>query len=207
MEPITIQWDPMKLHRIKCVEVLGEHDGALYHFLVERHLELHTVWSELLVILRSSEHESEALRQRIPRFCLLATNAMWRELIISIVAFNDYPHDEGRKCASLHALKKIQAPGDRGPLIEALSRLNEELTFLTQVRGNYIAHYQRKAQLQREFTKVEQERITRGLDAIEEVLTQFELLHKLPAAPRHHGPVEDGGAKSLLRMALQACVN
>ncbi|MBK8612512.1 MAG: hypothetical protein IPN85_03325 [Flavobacteriales bacterium] len=161
---------------------------------------MRTLWAELQVILQASPSDTDDLRVHIGKFCLLATNAMWRELIIGIVAFNDYPEEQGKKCASLHALSKVPTQNDRKGLCDALLSVNKELGHLTTVRANHIGHYQRKAQLERTKTKVEQEHVSRGLDMIEEVLLQFEILHSLPAPPRIHGPVDEGGSKSLLKL-------
>lgn len=199
-EPVIWRIDPLPYFRLRTHELLGEKDAELFLFLWERFMELKHVWSELEVILDSDKPQGQLLKKHLAVFCRVATDAMWREMIIGVVAFGDPTVKNDRSTASLHALMAIPAQGPLKELKATLDLFEQVIGHLRNVRHNHIGHYSRKRIAHRTVTKVQRANVSAALDSIQSVLLAFSILHKLPMAPRHAGPVENGGSKSLLKI-------
>ena len=196
-EPIIWYHNPLPGFQAGVRRLLEEKDADLYLFLWERHMELRHVWSELQVILDSNERETHLLSKHLHSFTRVATDAMWREMIVSIVAFRD---QDDKRQATLFALAKVPTKQDTYELSSAIQRFALIVKPLLHVRHNHLAHYNRKGITQRSVTRVERERIDVAMDAIQVALIAFSMLHALPMAPLHSGPVPKGGCRSLLHV-------
>ncbi|MGV9013432.1 MAG: hypothetical protein ACOH13_12635 [Flavobacteriales bacterium] len=207
---------------------IGEEKGDYYHHFWHQLHRLHLVWSELRTIIRQGKEGKKLLSDTIPLFCLVATDSMWKELIVGLCGFSDPCPKERKKpepwkrpllwlCgySRLYAAERTKSNSfsfpcwlsdHTGNLVEhqkqelkdVINTYKSTLSPIRYARNNYLGHWNADALLWLEAKPIQQEFIERTMKDIEAVLKVIERQNRLTPSEMGDGPVPLGGAEDLL---------
>lgn len=198
MDPVTVEYDPIPSLQARCIKQLGKDEGELFFFLWERSMELQTLWEELQIILNSTVEQTALLQKHIPRFCRIATDSMWRELITSIVAYGDGNLLVKTNYAGLPELLRTLPEANQPKGFVLLNEFRGKTKPLLRMRHTHVSHFSRKAIGLRTVHSITQEEIAIGMEGIKTVLSAYCRLVNFPYPSLEAVAAEKGGAKSLL---------
>ena len=208
--------------------MLGAEKGAYYHHFWHQLHRMRLVWGELRTIIGQDKDGTKLLSDTIPMFCSVATDSMWRELIVGLCGFSDPCPNERRKpslwkrpllslCGYSHLYAdEVKKPnsvsfpfwlrdhtdnldeGQKQELKDAITNFKSRLGPIRRMRDKYIGHWNADALFRWDAGQVKQEFVERTLKDVEAVLNVIERQNGLSSWMIDGGPAPMGGAEHLL---------